>query len=416
MRARPTLLLLLATGLAACSGPERRAGTAEALPFTARVKEVRLRGPAPADAGDDEPAAPKAPVIPARFGAAPALTRAFARALEEKGIFTRVVTEADRETPADLDIEIEIAGQDFGPGEATFWGAFSSTVVWLLAGHLSWFLDNRVYPHSDVILYLTVRPAVNPVVRPAGAGRPAPAGGPAAPAGSPPAWLGGPGQGALEEAPSPARRAAPRVGSAPQAEAGGLPAALFQDALRLRSLGLSFLERADMRYWFFNILLPPWWDDGDPEKAGESLVQRTVDFFRDTEPERIGLGFPGSYYRATARYLFYDESRKALVIISREPLAAIAIRAGGRTRRIDDPDELIRLEDRPAAENEELRLALSERVLGLAGGGSGAATHDRYYVVRLEESEVGELRIAVLPRLEGLLSRWTIQRPSTPAR
>ena len=59
--------------------------------------------------------------------------------------------------PADLEIDVEITGRDFGESSPQLGGAIFSTLVWLTFGHFSWFINNREYPESEVNMYLTFR-------------------------------------------------------------------------------------------------------------------------------------------------------------------------------------------------------------------------------------------------------------------
>lgn len=64
------------------------------------------------------------------------------------------VVEAEEE--ADLKVKVKKEGEDFGAGEVDPGGAALSTFLWLAVGHLSWFIEDVVYPSSNVTISMTI--------------------------------------------------------------------------------------------------------------------------------------------------------------------------------------------------------------------------------------------------------------------
>jgi hypothetical protein len=279
------------------------------------------------------------------------MIKEFTAALAEAGIFTRVVGPDDDETPADLHLLVGVEGEGFGPGKPEFVGSLFSTLLWGYLGPVSWFIENRQYPSSTLVLSVVLRPAGED---------------------------GGQDKGREE----------------------------FRDALPVKGLKLSFIERAETRHWFFNILIPPWLGDGDDKQREASLVARTPVFFADNEPDRIRLSFPASYFNRTLRYLVPDVGRGEVIIVSRQPIEEITVRADGRApRKLDDPDDVALLAVEEPRKKDEVRLRVAERVVGI-----GLDARDRYYVVPLQEGEVGFVQVEVPAAPRGTSSRWTIYR------
>ncbi|MBI4603294.1 MAG: hypothetical protein HY721_15175 [Planctomycetes bacterium] len=346
------VLLSLVLGPTGCGGPPARGDRTQALPFLVRLKPVQVRSdPAPPGFDDTE-----------------TLTKDLAAALERSRIFTAVLadlpgdpdTEHLRRIPADLELEIEVTGESFGSGKPKILGALLSTLTWLLAGHLSWFIDNREYPDSSLAMSLSIRPAAR----------------------------------------SPERR---------EGEAGE---DFFPDELRLRGLALNFLERGDMKSWLYNIVVPPWWGEGSPEKAGASLAKRSVGYFEEREPDRILATFPLSYFKTTSRFLVNDPEKDRVIILSQEPVERIEIKAPRRKARALDADSVRALVITDEAEMNEARSKVSARAAGIATKGIGPAATDIYYPVELEDDEVGLVRVeAFSARTDAVPTRWTVYRP-----
>ena len=336
--------LLFVPLVAGCGGTAKQADPARALPFSVRLKEVDVTEAAELFDTDST-----------------ALRIELAKALSDAGIFTRVFpdTKEYADTPADLDLKIEIRGEDFGKGSPTTTGAVFSTVTWLLAGHLSWFIDNRVYPTSDVTMAVSARTAEEGV----------------------------------------AEDAEPLAGD------------VFRDMLAVQNLSLSFIERADTKDWFFNILMPPWLGDGDEKAREESLAERTIEFFAENEPERVLMLFPWRYFESTSRYLVYAPDTGELLILSQEPVESISIGVEGREPRVlSDRSEVARLRKEGAEEIEVERL-IAERAPTVITSSSYTS---RYYRIPLEPDEVGYVHVEVLPVPQGKPpSRWTILRGET---
>jgi hypothetical protein len=420
------VLFAAAAPLAGCGSSETRDAESAQLPFSVRLKNVRLKvveaadskRPSSSDAAAGDPAAEsrEGPFAPAMFDKTWEVTHAFKRVLEEANVFTRIVAADDTKTPVDLELEIEADGTDFGEGDPTFFGSFTSTVVWLLAGHISWFIDNQEYLESNVSLRLSIRPvpaSPGPAGRSVGEVAPSPSGGAAG--GNPSALLASTTEPRKEKAPGTGRKRpsgkAKSGRAAPPAAPVKPPEAVFQDALRLTGLRLNFLERAGVGNWFLNIFIPPFILDGVPETAGQSLTHRGIEHFGETERERLAFSFPASYFRSTTRYLVVEAGRDSVVIVSQGPIDAVAIRAEGRAeRRIHRNDPVAPLLTVEGPAKEDLRLSIADRVVGIAGGSGGSETDERYYRVPLEPDEVGYVQVEVSPPIGNVLSRWTIYR------
>ncbi|MCZ6794032.1 MAG: hypothetical protein O7J95_10510 [Planctomycetota bacterium] len=346
MKSSPAVTFLLLAASWGCSAPAERLDQDRTLPFSVLLREIDPPAQSPDEMGDAS--------TPALFVDVGSLTRRLARSLEENGIFTRVLLEGESDVTPDLELEITVNDYDFGPGRPTTRGAFLSTLAWMFGGPLSWFIDNREYPESRVSLLVVLRDGLPP--------------------------------GAGSEA---ASREAPEI---------------FRDVLFLDGMQLSFLERADMSDWLWNILIPPWCGDGDPVEAGKSLVKRTETFFIDNESPRILSFFPADYVRRTFCFLGHDSRTEDLVIVSQQPVDGLTIRSERGEHRVLDQDEMPRLEV-AESDKETLRRWFRERVVGL-----GSDPSDRYYRVPLEPWERGFVRIEAL--LEGGVAptRWTIHR------
>lgn len=330
---------LLAAG---CGGPEPISSSRRELPFVVRLNEVRVL----ARVGSEEQA------IAPGFEDTSELTRRVARALRDAGAFSWVALAEDKNIDPDLELQVDFIEPDFGEGHARFTGALLSTVTWLLAGHLSWIIDNREYPDSRAVMRVDLRPAV-------------------------------------------------KESDAPPSKEDW-----FHDDLPLKGLSLNFYERADMKYWAVNILVPPWWDDGDPQTAGDSLIDRALDYFVENEPDRIYLALPGAYFRNRFSFLVNDEELGEVLIISRHEIEELKLRSDSGRRRSIGGDELERFKV-PEEGMEEARRHLLGRVVGL-----GDLENDFVYRLPLDEEEHGYVR--VVARLRALSippGQWTIYRP-----
>lgn len=354
----PARLLLwgLSCLLSACSGASNRE-IREPLPFIVRIDRVEV--PTPDDSNDSLDGETEAPVgggpaIPPRFESPEVLRERFAIVLEESGLFTKVVTSEGAEAHPDLEIDIDITGDDFGKGSPTLGASISSTLAWLFTGHLSWLIENRQYPDSNIMLYLTIRvPDEN---------------------------------GHMEST------------------------IIFRDDLLLNGLELNLLERADTGDWFMSILLPPWWGDGAPEVAGASLARRTVDFFASHEVGRVVSRFPLEYRNAFSSYLVHDPDGKRVIIISKEAVRQVDITGPAGRRSIGE--EKLDYSCVRGAASEEIRRQLSRRNLDLGMGTPDPQSSDWFYPIDLQDDETGYLHI------EALVGRhhpeWTILRPPAP--
>jgi hypothetical protein len=322
---------------AGCADREHRGRGGHTLPFTVRLT-------ATSDTVEDDG--------PARHTLE--LVDAIARALEEEGVFTRVITSREPLDSADLELTVGIVGSDFGPGVAPIGAAVTSTFVWLLGGHLSWLISNRTFPDSDVAIAYEARAAI---------------------------------------------RSTSRTPAEP----------IFGHVLPLDGLSLSFAERMDLSSAFLNIFIPPFIGDGDPAHRSKSLIKKGIEAFRRSEVERLLLTFPVTYFSRTSRYLVFDPDAGEAVIVSRGPIEKIVVRdaMGRELRRIDDRGDVALLE----ADGEEvsrLRELFSRHVSGVAQGRAG----ERFYRFGLEPEETGFVSVEVSPSLGGSPTRWTLHRVS----
>ena len=328
-----------------CNAVETTPG--RALPFTVRCEEIQL---SEAAAREVEQA-----VTPALFTDPDQLTRLttqLVEALRETGIFTRVVMEDEAAVPADLLLQIKVNSYDFGPSEATLPGAVYSTLAWFFVGAGAWLIEDRQYADSEVSLSVV---------------------------------LSDPGQ--------------------PEAIAGGRAAdAIFEDVLFLKGIQLSFAERSDYEDWFWNLFVPPFVGEGDPDNAGRSLVERSPAFFAEHEPPRILSSFPALYFRRLLCYVGYYPERGELVLVSKADVDHVTIRAeGGEVRSLGEM-ELAELTAKPE-ETDDLWRWLTERVVGL-----GIEPTDQYFRIPLEPGEKGFVRVEANLEGEGPPARWTIYR------
>jgi len=350
------LLWIISLACAGCGGPTL-VSPERTLPFTVRVLPVKLT------AGEGE-ADPAAAITPAReaFGDLNELASDLADALWSAQVFTDVVTNEEPEVPADLDLEIELRGADFGPSQKQILGSIFSTFVWLFAGHLSWFIDDRIHGESDVILNVVIRPS-----------------------------------------------ATSRGGSGAKAAAEDAPEELnvVQHALPLNDIETNFRERSRMTDWLIDTVVPPFLQSGDLATTGTSLARRSVDHFAVSEPDRLLLSVAGNHLKAVWSYVAYDDARGELVLVSQGPAREVKIHPeAGKPRRVDE-EELRRRATQGAARDEIFRW-LADRAPDI-----GDSPYNRYYRIPLERDEEGYLAIeATLPR-GGVPGRFTIYRPPT---
>ena len=337
----------IASFLAGCADRERIPVASRELPFVVRLNQVRI-----VDTGSSPDAAP----VPG-FGDAPDLTRRMAEKLRKAGAFTWVSLGEDKQISPDLELQVDFIEPHFGAGEVEWVGATFSTLTWLLAGHLSWIINNRDYPNSQVVMRVALRPSVN------------------------------------------------------ESDAEAAKRDWYHDDLPLKGLSTNFYERADMRYWALNILVPPWWDDGDPETAGESLIDRALEYFVENEPDRIFLALPGTYFRNRYSFLVNDPESGGVLIISQADVEDVRIRCdSGRKRTLSEGDlQGLKVPDEKL---DEVRMWVAGRVIGL-----GDLQNDTIYRIPLDEEERGYVRISAqasglsIPR-----GQWTVYRPPSGRR
>ena len=295
MRRAAVAVALLVLALFGCRATVPRAQPGRILPFIVKLNKVEQPGLETLDQGKF--------ATPAVFDSEK-LKRELAASLNEAAVFTRVVTrEEDGAGPLpDLELDITVTGHDFGPGELSFPGAIFSTLLWLFGGHLSWVIDDRQYPESEVTMVVSIR------------------------------W-------------------------------SGQTSFSAQKPLRLDGLHLSFWERSDATNWFLNILTPPCLGDGDPASRGASLAERTPEFFAGRAGQ-VFLSFPGEYFNRVSSFLGYDPEKGEYVIVSRKALDFVFIRwEGGRTEELREKQLQLGVED--TTEKIRLWQQLAERLDGI---------------------------------------------------
>ena len=342
------LLLAVCTGIA-CTSCSEMEKLPVSLPFIVRIDQVtippalRASSPESGDAvGNDRIS------IPPRFDDEDELRRAIRSALDEAGVFTLVVTGEDPGLPADLEMDVAVIGNDFGPGTADLGGAFSSTFAWLFGGHFSWLIPNRSFPDSNVKLNVWIRKPAD------------------------------------------------------EHQSG-----LYYDRLDLDRLRLSLSERANVADWFVNILLPPWWGDGDPEIAGATLATKSVEYFAENEPGEIANRLPGQHYLAEDCFLVYDIDEDRLIIMSSRLVNQLELVVPGKEPRVFNADEM-KARELVEKEVEEIQASLSSMRITISAG--------FYYQVDLgNESYLdGDNRAQLIQIVTSVGEReghWTIIRP-----
>lgn len=339
-------ILLLVPGCGMTRGRDVRQPV---LPFLIRLREVNL------PTLDEESIRSGAVSLPALFGDGEEVRRRLARSLEEAGLFQQVVTDDD--VIPDLDMIVWVQGEDFGPGNSNIGGVFS-TITWLLAGHLSWFIPDREYPKSGV------RFAVK-ILQPQG-----------------------------------------RADAGPAEERSDETGSLYEDVLPLTELELSFLERADRSHWLLNILVPPCWVEGNARTAGASLARRSLDVFVRQERGDIVSRLPGFYFGKLLSFLHYDREKEEVLIVSKIPVVQVAVAGSGDEPRILRRDQVERLLV-PTSERAEVEGRFTAQVEGI-----GVNSENWYYRLQLDGTVASPIRIAAtLENLERC--RWTISRESS---
>jgi hypothetical protein len=335
-----SLLVLPAGG---CGSTEKALRSDAPLPFVVRVLPVRLPVARVEDGG------PVTPLVVDDHGES--FTRSLAAALERADIFTGIVTDAADSSDADLELSVEVRGRDFGDGEILAGGATLSTFTWLFAGPLAWFVTDRAYPESTLVMDVSIR----------------------APDGS-------------SDADSTR------------------PAAVFEDRLLLKGLELDFLDRASTSGILLTIIVPPWVHGGDPEAAGATLAQKSIELFAGREPDQVVTRFPALYFQRFASYLVRDAERREVVILSSRGIEQVSIVPESGRERVLNPDETARCEVVEPRAKEEVWQRVAGRAVGIG-------SESRCYRIRLGggEKEPELLRIEAV--LDGGLRAgpWTIR-------
>jgi hypothetical protein len=218
---RVWLLALIGLGLAACQGPEVEADPARQVPASILVRPVT---------GGKKPAID--PML---------LARQVAEGLREAQVFSEVRLEGEEGAaaegpggPPDYICALEVSGTGFRPdiSEATN-RAFLSSFLWFLAIFPAWWIDDRVYNGSDVVIQAHyTRPGAGPSDR-----------------------------------------------------------RLLEEVVPTNQLELDLLRRGATWQFFLSIILPPFWMDST-EKAGKSLPIQASTTARTEIAERTRKDWP----------------------------------------------------------------------------------------------------------------------------
>jgi hypothetical protein len=292
-----------------------------------------------------------AAAVPAEFPPADELTAEIAARLADQGLFSDVAEAgaAPSSRGGDLVLSVEVRRPDFGASRVAWGGAAFSTLVWLLAGHASWWIDNRVYPDAELVMELQLDLA-------------------------------------REEA----------------ADAAGAEHLPFIHPVEFEDLQLSFVERAGWSDWLLNILVPPWLDIGDPARQGSYLADRAIERFASETRREILQRFPTWFFERRRCFVCLESARGRLLVVSYDLLSELAVRVeGGGVQRRDEAALGLRqpLDKAPLLDAFKRRfpsLYLTDRY--------------RYYAVPLADEERGLLRVET--RFEGKARplTWTVYR------
>ena len=343
----PALAIALCLGGTGCGSTEETVRTEPSLPFVVLVEPLTVT-----------PGSDAEPALPLQQPQVDELHRKLAAAVRASGIFTRVLTKAREDLPEDMVLKLGLRGNDFGEGQVMPGGAAISTFVWLVGGHLSWVIDNRSYPDAKVQLDVTLDRAVDPDRR---------------------TPLGTKGR------------------------------AFFKENLSLKGLQLSFHERANADEWFLNIIVPPWWGDGDAGVASDSLVDRATERFQAEVPARILSRLPLNFQAEQRSFLVHRPETREIFLISRDRVLEIELRKAGEVLRQLDPEESgLKLGPGTAERRSALTYISDERNLQLEVDRS-----DNVYALRLEPDEWGTVRVQA--RLDQRSpSTWTVDARPGP--
>ncbi len=374
MRIGRTLLvcgLVCALGATGCASGSKRARRGGCLPFVVRLSTVEIAVEQPGEAAGDESGLAGV-AIPPRFADRARVTESIASSLRKTRLFTDVVT---NDAPAaDLILDIHIRGSDFGSGDALVIPSMLSTLTWLFVGHFSWWINDREYTRSDVVMDVAIRRARTSAADRAGR-----------------SVVSGDG-GTIDV----------DVGSGGSDKAA---APLFEHELLIRGLRLGLIDRAGMADWFLSMVRPPWWGDGDVDRTGRSLATKAVESFADAEVPQIMSRFPERFH-SWGGFLVDDVAKNRLIIASERALTGLRIScAGRRSARVLDRDRLIATE-LWGRERDAARLALSRQDVDLGNTGG-----DRFYVVELQSEDEGLVRLeATLGTTSPVTATWTVYR------
>lgn len=339
----------------------------EPLPFVVRVNQVAIgdsveRAAEQSEAVPDNQVGGEEPILatPPDLDQS-SLTEQLANCLRDAGLFTKVVTTGNGKE--DLQMDVTIKGDDFGPGTPTLGGSIFSTIVWLFAGPSSWFIDNLEYPDSNLYMLVRIR----------------------------------------------------QSGAATEVTSTGQPGEVFGHLLVLKGLQLNMLERADVGHWFLNIILPPWSVDGNAEKAAKNLVTRALEHFGTEEPKQIMALLPREHYKKLGCFLVHDAENDQIFIVAQESVSKVEISSSGVSRELVLNE--LRRRRVPESEKSTIILETSQTAQGI-----GASEDVVFYRIPLWEvlpdtwtpeanGDAGGDFVRVNAATTFGVGQWTIRRP-----
>ncbi|MEM7231034.1 MAG: hypothetical protein AAF517_02595 [Planctomycetota bacterium] len=318
----------------ACASEEVEGPRGPTLPFRVRFQEL--------DAPDQYSAGERA--TPVDFSDIRSIRSKFAYALSRTGVFAEVVD--DPSADADLEFQLRMRGSDFGEGETEAGSTVFSTLVWILAGHASWSIENRVYSNSDVKLDYRVVFAEE--------------------------------SGDLLQ-----ERGFQNAGPG------------FED----RELRLSLWERAGTGDYFYNIFVPPASLAGDPATASSHLLEKLGRNFSRTAAGDLRSLLAAEFWKQRSMWIASDTEEDRLLVVSTRNLRDLDLDRGVVLKYED-------LLDREVVDEAE-RSLFENRFRRFAAGGFQPKDAEHYYSLEVEFWR-GPRRIAATLE-DGRRARWTIR-------
>ncbi len=221
----PVALALL---LSACEGPQPAADPGRTIPVSVLVREAK------SGITQEHP-----PLDPSR------VTGEIARSLRIARVFSEVVTAEELEAKGsrsgrpDYICEVEVRGTYLSAKNSVVTNmALLSTFLWFMALIPGWFIDDRLYPNTDVEVEARLLPAGN----------------------------------------------------------GGDAKPSLVEVVPAKNLTLDFWRRAATWQYFVDLILPPFWMD-DPEVVAESLPEAAIWKVRREMAEKFRRDWPAAALR-----------------------------------------------------------------------------------------------------------------------